>query len=510
MDTARVSPNNKMLEVNGKVYKCYFDRVPKEQVKTNFKNTNYQCREVKQESVIENIKKDFKGYLIFDNCSVNGLPVVDKHYNVIIGNHRAEAMKTMDRDQYKKVQESFKEYFGRDLLYGVMPVRVLAEDIDFDEIYGISKESNIDRESTFGEKAINNEAKFNEAIRSLPEYINAESIDDMQLAIAHRLGDINGLNVFDCNLALLTYMLGEDKEVLDCFNSIRSKGLSQANKVRDMLIANAGAIWNLIHDKRLSHIDLRGAIKGAVKSLAFTHSKRATSDLALLKDMQEFLALTKESKELLLATAPDYLNDFVYACIGNSLSKFLEQQNPKGVCFEFLQGLADRIVEDNSANLINPNASVKDIVIYDILPYFINNGKNTHTQNELAYTFTKLKELNLEAEVKEIRETEIKEVKARVVEIAEAQKAEVTKPKEIKKVKKQKAIKEAQKVEVVDKQEAREAQNETAINHTLIMCNNIPLISYYAIGEIDKVGSDIVVLRSRILSGLKYANMWYK
>lgn len=413
----RISPNNKMLEVNGKVYKCHFDIVSKMLVKTNFNNSHYQCREVKQEAVIENIKKDFRGYLIFDNCSVNGLPVLDKNYNVIIGNHRAEAMRTMDEAQYQKVQESCKEYFDIDLLFGTMPVRILAEDIDFNEIYGISKESNIDRESTFGEKAINNEAKFNEQIKNLPEYITAETIDDMQVIVAHRLGDSNGLNVFDCNLALLTYMLGDDKEILDCFNGIRSKGLTQANKVRDMLIANAGAIWNLIHDKRLSHIDLRGSIKGAIKSLSFTHSNRSTSDQALLKDLEDFLAMTNDSKNLILNADPDYLNDFVYACIGNSLSKFLEQQNPKGACFEFLQSLADRIVEDNSANLVNPNASVSDIGIYEVLPYFINNGRVAYIQTQLCENFAKLKNLNTKG---------VKMEKEIVENVAEMPKAEIS------------------------------------------------------------------------------------
>lgn len=384
-----------MLEINGKVYKCKFAELHKSIVKTNFANTDYQCREVKQVQVIENIKADFRGYLIFDNCSVNGLPVVDKDFNVIIGNHRAEALKTMTREQYQKVQEQYKDYFGKDLGYGYMPVRILAEDISFAELYEVSKASNIDRESTFGEKAINNEAKYNEAIRQLPTFILAETIDDMENIVAHRIDSSgNGLNIYDCNLALLTYMLGNDKEVLDCFNGIRSKGLTQANKMRDMLVSNAGAIWNLINDKRLSHIDLRGMFVGAIRSLSFTHTKRLVSDSALLSDLNDYLSLTDEAKKLLLEVKPDYIKEFMYACVGNSISKFLEQENPKGAFFGFISTLADRIVEDNSANLLQPTSSVKDITMYEILPYFINNGRVTYIQNDLGFAFAKLKDSN--------------------------------------------------------------------------------------------------------------------
>lgn len=396
-----MSPNNNMLEINGKVYKCKFAELHKSLVKTNFANTDYQCREVKQVQVIENIKADFRGYLIFDNCSVNGLPVVDKDFNVIIGNHRAEALKTMSREQYQKVQEQYKDYFGKEIEFGYMPVRILAENVSFAELYEVSKASNIDRESTFGEKAINNEAKYNEAIRQLPSFILAETIDDMESIVANRIDSSgNGLNIYDCNLALLTYMLGDDKEVLDCFNGIRSKGLTQANKMRDMLVSNAGAIWNLINDKRLAHIDLRDMFVGAIRSLSFTHTKRLVSDNALLSDLNDFLSLTNEAKELLLEVKPNYIQEFMYACIGNSLSKFLEQENPKGAFFGFISTLADRIVEDNSANLLQPTSSIKDITMYEVLPYFINNGRITYIQNDLGFAFAKLKNINISTNAK--------------------------------------------------------------------------------------------------------------
>lgn len=423
-----MSPNNNMLEINGKVYKCNFAELNKSLVKTNFANTDYQCREVKQVQVIENIKADFRGYLIFDNCSVNGLPVVDKDFNVIIGNHRAEALKTMTRKQYKKVQEQYKDYFGKKIGYGYMPVRILAEDVSFAELYEVSKASNIDRESTFGEKAINNEAKYNEAIRQLPTFITAETIDDMESIVANRIDSTgNGLNVYDCNLALLTYMLGDDKEVLDCFNGIRSKGLTQANKMRDMLVSNAGAIWNLINDKRLSHIDLREMFVGAIRSLSFTHTQRLVSDNALLSDLNDYLSLTNEAKELLLEVKPNYIKEFMYACIGNSISKFLEQENPKGAFFGFISTLADRIVEDNSASLLQPTSSVKDVTMYEILPYFINNGRITYIQNDLAFAFARLKDSNQNPSVAENAIVEIKEQKMeqeKEIEIVAEQKVE--------------------------------------------------------------------------------------
>lgn len=396
-----MSPNNNMLEINGKVYKCKFAELHKSLVKTNFANTDYQCREVKQVQVIENIKADFRGYLIFDNCSVNGLPVVDKDFNVIIGNHRAEALKTMSREQYQKVQEQYKDYFGKEIEFGYMPVRILAENVSFAELYEVSKASNIDRESTFGEKAINNEAKYNEAIRQLPSFILAKTIDDMESIVANRIDSSgNGLNIYDCNLALLTYMLGDDKEVLDCFNGIRSKGLTQANKMRDMLVSNAGAIWNLINDKRLAHIDLRGLFVGAIRSLSFTHTKRLVSDNALLSDLNDFLSLTNEAKELLLEVKPDYIKEFMCACVGNSLSKFLEQENPKGAFFGFISTLADKIMEDNSPNLLQPTSSIKDITMYEVLPYFINNGRITYIQNDLRFAFAKLKNINISTNAK--------------------------------------------------------------------------------------------------------------
>lgn len=396
-----MSPNNNMLEINGKVYKCKFAELHKSLVKTNFANNDYQCREVKQVQVIENIKADFRGYLIFDNCSVNGLPVVDKDFNVIIGNHRAEALKTMSREQYQKVQEQYKDYFGKEIEFEYMPVRILAENVSFAELYEVSKASNIDRESTFGEKAINNEAKYNEAIRQLPSFILAETIDDMESIVANRIDSSgNGLNIYDCNLALLTYMLGDDKEVLDCFNGIRSKGLTRANKMRDMLVSNAGAIWNLINDKRLAHIDLRGLFVGAIRSLSFTHTKRLVSDNALLSDLNDFLSLTNEAKELLLEVKPDYIKEFMCACVGNSLSKFLEQENPKGAFFGFISTLADKIMEDNSPNLLQPTSSIKDITMYEVLPYFINNGRITYIQNDLGFAFAKLKNINISTNAK--------------------------------------------------------------------------------------------------------------
>lgn len=388
------SPNNNMLVVNGKVYKCVCVELNKDLIKTNFNNTDYQCREVKQESVIESIKADFKGYLIFDNCSVDGLPVVDKSLNVVIGNHRAEALKTMSQEQFKKVQESYKEYFGKDLHFDNIPVRIIVEDINFEELYEASKVSNINRENTFGEKAINNESKYKEELKKLPNFLCAESVDEMEQVVYNRLsGDSSGLNVMDCNLALLTNLLGNDKQTMECFEAMRHKGIVGANKIRDMLISNAGALHNLINDERLSHLNFKELFAGAIRSMSMTHTNRLISDTALLQDLNEYLSLTPECKEVLCEANPKYQTEFVYACIGNALSKFLEQQNPSGVFFEFISTLPDRLVEDYSSNLLNPNASVKDIDMYDVLPYFINNGRVTYIQTDLESGFKKLKEV---------------------------------------------------------------------------------------------------------------------
>lgn len=155
--------------------------VDRDLVTPEFKSENkYQFRSNQNANNIRDIKEKFDlRKHFYSSGGFEGLPLVDKNFNVIVGNHRSEAIKSMNKKEYqnylegmaKKYPQLFKD--NAPIVKNGMLVRVVKTN-DLNELLRIAKVSNKGRLKSEGEKIYALTAQYENEIKELPKVVKSE------------------------------------------------------------------------------------------------------------------------------------------------------------------------------------------------------------------------------------------------------------------------------------------------------------------------------------------------
>ena len=214
--------------------------INRDKLKTEFGGfSGYQFRAGGNETKIKNIALSFDvdKHFIHEG-GFDGVPIVDKGFNVIAGNHRAEAIKSMNELQLEKYYGGLKEYYpqafdkyGNIYVDNGVLIRVVQND-DKEALIRIAKISNAERVSAESEKIILNTAKFQDKIDILPVKLD----NDVQLRNLLGANDEG-----ESNRAILGHLDEDLPSAIDRF--VKENPLDTTFK--DIFLKNAFRLYNL-------------------------------------------------------------------------------------------------------------------------------------------------------------------------------------------------------------------------------------------------------------------------
>ena len=360
-------------------FNAHFVIAKKSDIKPNFERTGTQGRSEKQSKVIESIQSDFKPHLIFEQSGgFEGLPLITKDGQVIAGNHRAEAINALSGENLARYKQAAKDKFGVDLKDDEVIVR-LVDDADERELVNLAFMSNVGRESNLGEKALSNLAKFEKEMPNLPNYIQAESVDELQNIIAKTLDKQGaGLNTFDTNLALFSKLAknSQNNDILDALNKIQNLSAEEKSKILKMFVDNAGSFYNLAKDAELKNLDLRPYLNDSLVTAANSYATRAEDYARLLDDISHILSLDENGLKETLKLDKNLFENLKSKALGLSFARFARLENPSSQLFDFLKFAKSNLEDLNSANLFDSvGKRLDELDIYDFLKHSINQGR---------------------------------------------------------------------------------------------------------------------------------------
>lgn len=377
-------------------------KVSKESVAPRFEKGDTQGRIEKQLNVISSIRDNFNSELMFGHeGSFQGIPIITYDGRVVSGNHRAEAIKTMQDECATRYISEVARHYGISISKDEMIVRLLPQGTADDVIKEMAYISNVGRESTLGERALINNVRYADGIASLPKYIQSESVDELQCIVARHLDKAsNGLNIFDANLALFCDVVGIDTEgkgIMESFDKIHKRDPEISKKLKDLLVGNAGALWNIKNDDRVRNIELDKYLGRAVQVLAGTKGNKLQNAEALNKEIQSFLELTDAGRESALTLAPTLLDDFKAFALATALLKFVWQENPAGAFYDFLKDFIEILDNIVSPSLISEGKPLYEANIFDTIKIFLAQGKVNVVVSNTIKLMDKLEQLGSNA-----------------------------------------------------------------------------------------------------------------
>ena len=373
----KISDTKIIINDNTAPFKAEFIIAKKDDIKPNFERTGTQGRSERQDKVIESVQSDFKPHLIFEQMGgFEGLPIILKDGQVIAGNHRAQAIKGLTGENLARYKQAAKEKFGVDLKDDEVIVR-LVKDGDEKELINLAFMSNVGRESNLGEKALANLAKYESNMQNLPNYINADSVFELESQVAKALDmQGNGLNVFDTNLALFSRLAknSSNTDILESLNTLKNLSQDEKEKVLRMFVSNAGEFHNLAKDTQLKSLNLNDYLADAliVAAKNVDSTTRAANYAKLLDDIITIQASAKE----MLKIDPFLFENFKSKALGYALARFARLENPSAKLFEFLKASKADLENLYTGNIFESNKAISDIDIYDFLKHAINSGED--------------------------------------------------------------------------------------------------------------------------------------
>ncbi|TQR42954.1 hypothetical protein DMB95_00185 [Campylobacter sp. MIT 12-8780] len=373
--------------------------IDKKDIKPSFERAGVQGRSTKQDAVIKNIQEDFKPSLIFDKeGSFDGVPIITKDGQVVVGNHRSEAMNALNKEARKAYEKAVEAKFNIKLKDNEIIVRKLDENTDTKDILRLAFASNAGRESNFGEKALANLARFEKDIENLPNFLNASSVDEMSFLIAKHLDKQGkGLDSFNANLALFANLAKNSKnnDILEGLNeALKHLDAQSKNKILKMYVENAGAFYNIAKDTDLKELDLRNFLADAFVASAKANQTRSEDFKALLESLEHYTSLTAEARKQFDELHPNFTQDIKAQALGLALARFARLENPSASLFEFLHSAKSKLEELIAPNLFDPNGkSLSEANMNDFLKLILAEGQENKDKPALLNALTKLDEL---------------------------------------------------------------------------------------------------------------------
>lgn len=211
--------------------------VPANSINPNFiSGTGTQFRYGNNESTIAKIQNRFDGDLHFGNDGgFDGIPVIDNQGRIVVGNHRAEAIRRMYQNkQGEEYQNQLSKHYPQADIQNIndpMLVRELVTQ-NPDRIDLVAKASNNGRDNNLADSFITNAAKVKAVENKLPA-----TFSDFR-NVAGYLGN-QGINDRDANIGLLGYLNPNIVKNIDAY-------LKQGGdpELFDILVDNAYRIYN--------------------------------------------------------------------------------------------------------------------------------------------------------------------------------------------------------------------------------------------------------------------------
>ncbi|WP_066389541.1 PBECR2 nuclease fold domain-containing protein [Helicobacter himalayensis] len=372
-------------------FEASFAIVNLDDIKPNFTKSNTQGRVVKQEAVIKSIINDFKPELLFfREGGVDGLPIITQDGLVISGNHRSQAIREILSDstyslQAEAYKEATKDFLGVELQEGQAVVRVIKDNVRDDDILKLAFASNVGRESTMGEKALSNLSLYKDRIKSLPDNIESQDVEELKSLVAKHIDvQSKGLDTFNANLALLSNLAKntENTDIIGALDSI--KGDSELRvKIINMFVDNAGSFHNLTHSKILQDLELREHLANAIGFVGRAEESRAQDFAYLNREIDGFLSLSNEGKESAFLLDSNKINNLTAQALGLSLAKFSRQENPSGVLYEVLKDAPKELEKLTQPTLFGDGKALSEVNIYDFIEYLISTGQASSESSNL-------------------------------------------------------------------------------------------------------------------------------
>lgn len=391
--TKLLKPTKIIINDSAQPFEAEFVIAKKSDIKPNFERTGTQGRSEKQNKVIDSIQKDFKPHLIFEQSGgFEGLPIITKDGQVIAGNHRAEAINALSGEQLARYKQAAKEKFSVDLADDEVIVRLVNDENEKDLI-NLAFMSNVGRESNLGEKALSNLAKFEKEMSNLPNFIKAESVDELQNIISKTLDKQGGgLNTFDTNLALFSKLAKStpNNDILETLNALNTLSPQDKAKVLKMFVNNAGAFYNIAKDSELKSLNLSDYLNDAVLTTAKSvdESARKADFVNLLDTMNAII----NSADEMIKIDKNLFENFKSRTLGLALARFARLENPSAQLFEFLKNAKSNLEYIHTGNVLGDNKALSEIDIYDFLSYAVNSGRALD-ENLLGKITSKLDEI---------------------------------------------------------------------------------------------------------------------
>lgn len=383
------------INLENKTYNAKYVIIKKQDLKPNFTNTGTQGRLIKQTRVIEDIQNNLNpNKLFFSEGSFDGLPIILKDGSVSVGNHRAQALKNLSKESLQTYKEVAKKAFNVDLRDDEVIVRMLDSNIPKQEVLNLSFASNVGREQNIAEKALSTLGKYQEGISKLPKIITASSVEEMQSIISKTLDTTNnGLNTFDTNLALFTFLAKtRNKSILESLESLKGSAEEKQATLR-MFVENAGNFYNISQQTLMPKLDLRDYLAQALYFTIKASPSRRDNFREVITQIQDLLKTTNtQGKNAFIGQNPYYYEDLIGKILGYSLARFKELENPAKNLFEFLSNLETALREELEPTLFSGGRAISTADIYDFLGLNIKSGIPSKETSELLELLPKLKE----------------------------------------------------------------------------------------------------------------------
>lgn len=381
------------INLENKSYPAKFVIIKKEDLKPNFETKGTQGRTQKQENIIKDIQENLNpNKLFFSEGGFEGLPIILKDGQVSVGNHRAEALKSLSKESQLAYKQSAKEVFGVDLKEDELIVRMLDEGIPNEEILNLSFASNVGREQNLSEKALSTLGKYQENLDKLPQNIYAQNVEEMQQIVAKSLDKTNnGLNTFDANFALFASLAkSKNKNILDALNAI-SGDAEQKAKVVKMFAENAGNFHNLAKQTQMPNLDLRDYLTQALYFTAKADKSRVENFKELAQEIKSILQTTDTQGKNALIQEESHYNELIGKALGYSFARFRELENPSGSFFDFLSNIKQALSEELEPTLFSTGRPLSSADIYDFLNVSIKSGFPSNETSEVLELLPQLK-----------------------------------------------------------------------------------------------------------------------
>ncbi|TPH54510.1 DUF3519 domain-containing protein [Helicobacter pylori] len=373
-------PKSRVRLNEREIYDLNYAIVKAKDLKPSFTTGGTQKRTDMNEEQIKSIAQNFDPKKIFGSGGFEDLPIILHDGQVIAGNHRVAGMLNFTPKSRFIYDRAIKEYYHIDLKPDELLVRVPSKRLNNTEINNLAASSNQGRFNSESDHAIAVLSHYEAKLKELESQLNADSVYSLKNMVAKNLNFDKAThpNVGDSNLALLMFNMPRTKtqgiELLNRWQKEFANDIKSYEKVKKMLVDNAGSFHNLIHDMNFPNVSLNAYLSD-IMDRSFANLKNYQTTSESLKDLSEKFYKTSS---LEMFEKSDQSASDISEILGGAIARFARFDDPSKALFEALRsdnikkGLKDFKIADVTKDMFNPDSKeFKDIDIYDFTHYLL-------------------------------------------------------------------------------------------------------------------------------------------